>query len=111
MPLDWCACLKAKFQKSHKRGQKDAEEQQKGAELAKRGELLSAGMPEMPFNSKLACGACAGLAAQEIPIRRSPAGGSKAELRPPRGAASRAAAAWGSPGHHCHPASRCLLPC
>lgn len=63
LPLGWRMCLTAKFQKSHKRGQKDREEQQKGAELGNTGELLSAGMSEMPVNSKLACGACLGLTA------------------------------------------------
>lgn len=105
LPLGWCVHLKAKFQKSHKRGQKDTEEQQKGAELTNRGELLSVGMSEMPFNSKLACGACTGLAAWVISIHWSPACCSEAKLWPSWGAASQAAAAWGAPGHCCHPAS------
>lgn len=80
LPLGWCARLKAKFQKSHKTGQKDTEEQQNGAELGNRGELLSVGMSEMPFNSKLACGAHASLAAREISTHRTLARCSKVEL-------------------------------
>lgn len=44
----WCVLCKSKFQKSTKEDKKGAEEQQKGGQLGKRGELLSAGMSEMP---------------------------------------------------------------
>lgn len=79
-----CVCLKSKFQKSHKRGQKDTEVQQKGTELTNRAELLSMGMSEMPFISKLAKGNCASLAAWKNSAQQSLARGSKDELQPPQ---------------------------
>lgn len=75
--------------------EEDTGEQRKGAEFAKRGELLFAGVSEMPFNSKVACGARAGLAAWEISTHCPPTCCSKAELRAPRGAASWGGAARG----------------
>lgn len=51
LALGWCVLLKAKFQKSHKRVQKDTVEQQKGAELGNKGELLSVGLSKMSFDS------------------------------------------------------------
>lgn len=80
--LGCCVRLESKFQKSHKRGQKDAEVQQKGAELTTRGELLSMGMSEMPFTSKLANDNRAGLAAWKNSAQQSLAHGSKDELQP-----------------------------